>query len=74
MSPDATPMKGIKRSPSAHDRPPGAVPGFRPTRKVREGNVFDLHSNVSTLTFETFLIAPGGKSSMGDLLFGGYNN
>jgi hypothetical protein len=47
VSPDATPMKGIKRSPSAHDRPPGAVPGFRPTRKVREGNVFDLHSNIS---------------------------
>ncbi|GHJ87006.1 hypothetical protein NliqN6_3408 [Naganishia liquefaciens] len=35
------------------ERPPGAVPGFRPTRKVRE--------------------APGGKSDMSNLLFGGYN-
>ncbi|KAI5449413.1 hypothetical protein NCC49_004698 [Naganishia albida] len=35
------------------ERPAGSVPGFRPTRKVRE--------------------APGGKSDMGNLLFGGYN-
>ncbi|KAJ9111332.1 hypothetical protein QFC20_002623 [Naganishia adeliensis] len=34
------------------ERPAGSVPGFRPTRKVRE--------------------APGGKSNMGNLLFGGY--
>lgn len=57
----------------AYSRPAGSVPGFRPTRKVREGKSGPSFHETRYPQLTSASAAPGGKSDMGNLLFGGYN-